>query len=55
MKIRLVIAWLFRADRRTDGHITMLIVAFRNFMNAPKKEKSLSGYAELLETVRHKK
>jgi hypothetical protein len=35
MKIRPVRAELFHADRRTD--ITKLIVAFRNFANAPKK------------------
>ena len=34
MKIRLVGAELFHAERRTD--ITKLIVAFRNFANAPK-------------------
>jgi hypothetical protein len=33
MKIRPVGAEVFRADRRTD--ITKLIVAFRNFANAP--------------------
>jgi len=35
MKIRLVEAELFHADRRTD--MTKLIVAFRNSANAPKK------------------
>jgi hypothetical protein len=35
MKIRPVGAELFHADRRTDT--TKLIVAFRNFANAPKK------------------
>jgi len=34
MKIRPMEAELFRADRRTD--MTKLIVAFRNFANAPK-------------------
>jgi hypothetical protein len=34
MKIRPVEAELFRADRQTD--MTKLIVAFRNFANAPK-------------------
>ena len=34
MKIRPVGAELFHADRRTD--MTKLIVAFRNFSNAPK-------------------
>ena len=39
MKIRLVEAELFHVDRRTDGRtdMTKLIVAFRNFANAPKK------------------
>jgi hypothetical protein len=37
MKIRSVGAELFLADGRTD--ITKLIVAFRNFVNAPKKGK----------------
>jgi hypothetical protein len=41
MKIRRVGAELFHAERRTYGHIhtTMFIVAFRNFANAPKKER----------------
>jgi len=34
MKIRPVVAELFLADRRTD--MTKVIVAFRNFANAPK-------------------
>jgi hypothetical protein len=42
MKIRPMVAELFHADRRTEGRtdgqkdMTMLIVAFRNFTNAPK-------------------
>jgi len=38
MKIPSVGAKLFRADGRTDGktHMTMLIVAFRNFSKTPK-------------------
>ena len=36
MKIRPVGAGLFFADRRTD--MTNLIIAFRNFANAPKNE-----------------
>jgi hypothetical protein len=38
MKIRLVGVELFCADRQTDGQTdtTKLIVAFRNFANAPK-------------------
>ena len=39
MKIRLVEAELFHADRRTD--MTKPIIAFLNFANAPK-----NGYAE---------
>jgi hypothetical protein len=35
MEIRPVEAKLFHADRRTDT--TKLMVAFRNFANAPKK------------------
>jgi len=34
MKIRIVGAELFRVDGRT--HMTELIAAFRNFVNAPK-------------------
>jgi len=37
MKIRKLEAELFRADRWTD--LTKLIVAFRNFANAPKNEQ----------------
>ena len=36
IKIRCVGAQLFHADGRTDGHITKLVVAFRNFVNAPR-------------------
>jgi len=36
MKIRRVRAEFFHADGRTDKHVTKLIVAFRNFANAPK-------------------
>ena len=36
MKFRPVGAELFNADGRTD--MTMLIVAFRNFANAPKNQ-----------------
>jgi hypothetical protein len=42
MKIRPVGAELFHADQRTDGQtdkragITKLIIAFRNYSNAPK-------------------
>jgi len=40
MKIRPVGAEFFHADRRTDGQTDManLIIAFRNFPNAPKNE-----------------
>ena len=50
MKIRPKVAELFhesrRVDGRTDGRIDMmqLIVAFRNFASAPKKEWSLSVF-----------
>jgi hypothetical protein len=39
MKIRLAKAELINADRRVDGQtdMTMPIVAFRNFLKAPKK------------------
>jgi hypothetical protein len=40
MKIRTLEAELFRAEGRTD--LTKLIVAFRNFANAPEKEHMLS-------------
>jgi hypothetical protein len=40
MKIRPVSAELFHADGRTD--MTMLIVAFRNFANAPKNWSAVS-------------
>ena len=45
MKIRPVGAELWHAGRRTDGRtdITKLIVAFRNFTNAPKKTKNNSS------------
>jgi hypothetical protein len=38
IKIRAVVAELFHADKREDGRtdMTKLIVAFRNFVNAPK-------------------
>ena len=36
MKIRLAEVQLLHADRRTDRHMTKLIVAFRSFANAPK-------------------
>ena len=43
MKIRLVGAELFHADVRADGRtdMTKLIVAFRNFANAPKTEENI--------------
>jgi hypothetical protein len=49
-KIRLVGAELFHADGRTD--ITKLIVAFRNFVNAPKKIsfENLGGSAFNIQT-----
>ena len=43
MKIRPVEAELFNAERRTDRQtgMTKLMVAFRNFSNAPKKTNHL--------------
>jgi hypothetical protein len=43
MKIRPVAAELFHAEGRTD--MTKLIVAFRNFANAPKSEHLTKGCA----------
>jgi len=42
MKIRPVGAELLQADRQTDGRtdMTKLLVAFRNFANAPKNESN---------------
>ena len=42
MKIRRVGAELFHADRQPDGqtYVTKLIVAFRNFVMAPKSDLS---------------
>ena len=42
MKIRLVEAELFHADRRTG--MTIIIEGFRNFANAPKKGGGLCGF-----------
>jgi hypothetical protein len=46
MNVRSVGAESFHADRRTEGqtHMTELIVAFRNFANAPKNEGQFVGY-----------
>ena len=54
MKLRLVGAELFHADRRTD--MTKLIVAFRNFVNASKKNAcaviwNIQALVALLDTV----
>jgi hypothetical protein len=40
MKIRLVGAEVFHADGQTD--MTKLIIAFRKFANAPKKQWKIS-------------
>jgi hypothetical protein len=37
MKVCPVGAELFHADGRTGGHVTRLVVAFRNFANTPEK------------------
>ena len=46
IKIRLMGAELFNADGQTD--LTKLIVAFRNFANAPKNERRESRIVCLL-------
>jgi len=47
MKIRPVGAELFHADGRTDRHTTKLIVAFRNFANAPKNPAAAANKVRL--------
>ena len=51
IKIRPVGAELFYADRRTEGQtdMTKLIVAFRNFANAPKNQ--FTAIASLCELI----
>jgi len=49
MKIRPVGAELFHADGRTD--MTMLIVAFREFANAPKNCSNNSQYTSILKII----
>jgi len=49
MKILPVEAELFHADRRTD--MTKLIVAFRNFANAPKKDLWSGGLGRILGAI----
>jgi hypothetical protein len=56
MKIHLVEAELSHADRRTDGNMSKLIVDFRNFVNAPKKNAcvvtwDIQALVALLDTV----
>jgi len=46
MKIRPVGAELFHADRQTDRH-EELVVAFRNFANAPNKQTTETLYHSL--------
>jgi hypothetical protein len=46
MKIRPVGSELFHADRRTE--MTKIIVAFRNFANAPKKIKGRTRFKWVL-------
>ena len=43
-KIRPVGAELYQADRPTD--MTKLIVAFRNFANAPDKQPTICNYID---------
>jgi hypothetical protein len=51
MEIRIVGAELFHADRQTDK--TKLIVAFRNFANAPKNECEVSVNAQCTFNGKH--
>jgi len=55
MKIRPVGPELFHAARRTDERtdVTKLIVAFRNFANAPKKCHTMRHCNSNLESVRN--
>jgi hypothetical protein len=49
---------MFHADGQTDGgtDITMLIVAFRNFVNAPKKRKEkLATNTQTINNLKKKK
>ena len=50
MKIRPTEAELFHADRQTDGQMDMtkLIIAFRNFESAPKKDTAKSLFLLIL-------
>ena len=49
MKIRPVGTEFFHADRRTD--MTTLIITFRNFLNAPKKNPAAISIIPLLELM----
>ena len=51
MKIRLVGAELFQADRRTG--MKKLIVAFRNLAKAPKHERNKTGAHHELDDPKH--
>jgi hypothetical protein len=50
MKISAAEAELFHADRRMDRQtdMTKLIVAFRNFANAPKKFRHKSAFTDFV-------
>jgi hypothetical protein len=39
----------FHADGRTGGHMTKLMIAFRNFVNAPNKSKNNTVHAIISE------
>jgi len=45
MKIRPVGVKLFHADRQKEIDMTTLVIAFRNFANAPKKLKNIKFQA----------
>ena len=49
MKIRPVVAELFRADRQPD--MSKLIIAFRNFANAPTMDFLPSSNCKLLNRI----
>jgi len=52
MKIRPVIAELFHADGRTDGHYEAS-GRFSHFANAPKNVKKQDVYVDLINLAQH--